>query len=437
MIAIEKTDLIFIGDVHLGRRPVGLDDTLSRLELPAHVLSPAAALSRVVDKLVVQPPRALIFAGDLVDRDDDQWEAYSILEREIQRLKEAGVPVYAVAGNHDGNVLPRLVHRVHGVNLLGAGGEWERIELPGPGPAIDLLGWSFPSKSVETCPLDGGEFESALRGFRPEALKVGVLHCDLDATHSRYAPVSSARLESAGLDAWFLGHVHAPSDLSSSTPIGYLGSLVGLDIGELGPRGPWRVRFESGEVKAKQLSFGPIRWEQIDVEILEEKALVEDDVHACVQAAVNERIAADASLDPAHLEVVVVRVDLSGELFRRNGVSDLVASCKVSPLDFNASGIQVIVERVRDTTRAAVNLEDLSQEPTPIGRVASKILSLRKEEDADLLDEAKQILERVRMGNWDLDDEDYPLPKLPDLLEHAAWRLLNTMLDQRQGAQAK
>jgi DNA repair protein SbcD/Mre11 len=437
MIAIEKTDLVFIGDVHLGRRPVGLDDTLSRLKRSAHDLSPAAALSRVVARLEEQPPRALIFAGDLVDRDDDQWEAYSILEREIQRLKKAGVPVYAVAGNHDGIVLPRLVDRVQGVNLLGAGGEWERIELPGPGPAIDLLGWSFPSKSVATCPLDGGEFESALRDFRPEALKVGVLHCDLDAAHSRYAPVSRARLESAGLDAWFLGHVHAPSDLSSSNPIGYLGSLVGLDVGELGPRGPWRVRFEGGEVKTKQLSFGPIRWEQIDVELSEEDALEEDIVHACIQAAVNERIAADSSLGSAHCEVVVVRVDLSGNLLRRDGVRDLVASSQVSPLDFNAGGVSVIVQRVRDTTRAAVNLEDLSQEPTPIGRVASKILSLRKEEDADLLNEAEQIVERVRMGNWDLDDEGYPLPKLPDLLERAAWRLLNAMLDQRQGAQSK
>jgi DNA repair protein SbcD/Mre11 len=431
----ERSDLIFIGDVHLGRRPVALDAALERLGPSARDFSPAAALASAIDDALRNPPRAVVFAGDLVDSEDDQFEAFSILEREVRQLSDAEIPVFAVAGNHDGLVLPKLVARVPGAHLLGVGGRWERVEVPGTGQPLDLFGWSFPTRHETACPLDKGEFEACQDGMRPGAIGLGVLHCDLDSTASRYAPVSRARLEATRMGAWFLGHVHAPSDLSGVRPIGYLGSLVGLDAGEPGRRGPWRVRIEDGAVHAEQLELGPIRWERLEIELVEGDAVDANSVHTRIHAVVNERLEADTSFDSSRCRLVAVRVDLVGNLKTRDGARELVADRNELPFHFKAAGTTVIVQRVQDATRSAVDLLKLAEEPTPIGRVASRLIALRDSDDQELVDKAKRVITRVR-GNWGVNDEDYPLPESRVLLERAGWRLLNLMLDDRREAQA-
>ena len=433
--AVVREDIVFVGDVHLGRRPVGLDSALSRLGHAASGFSPAVALARTVDAALADPPRAVVFAGDLVDHENDRFEALGILEREVRRLVAAEIPVFAIAGNHDCLVLPRLVERVEGVRLIGAAGTWERIELPGPGRPVDLFGWSFPTSHVRACPLDQGDFEGARAGARPGATLLGVLHADLDVASSPYAPVPRRRLADAGLDGWFLGHVHAPGDLADpagGVPIGYLGSLVGLDPGETGPRGPWRVGFDGGGVSARQLSLGPVRWEQLAVALSQEQAADPYTIHARLKDELETVLGADATL-VGH-ELVVVRVTLIGELPDRGGVRQFVSTHASELLDFQVEGLVVVVQRVTDATREPVDLDLLATEPTPVGRVASHLVALRDGQAAELIAQAGATAARVDTGGWELDPEDHPLPAATELLERAAWRLLGSLLDQRREA---
>ena len=62
-----------------------------------------------------------------------------------------------------------------------------------------FLGWSFPIRHVREdpmvdCPEVAGELPT-----------VGLLHCDLDASGSLYAPVTLRSLLRPGVDAWLLG----------------------------------------------------------------------------------------------------------------------------------------------------------------------------------------------------------------------------------------
>ena len=427
-------DLLFVGDVHLGRRPVGLDEVLAEFGVERRDLSPAAALANLVDEALARPPRAVIFAGDLVDQDEDRFEAYSILEREVRRLREAHIPVLAVAGNHDGIVLPQLIERVEGVQLIGAGGQWERVELAGPGQPVDLLGWSFPGRHFKTCPLDHESFEAAHASLRPEAAALGVVHGDLGASASSYAPIPHARLDGTTLAAWFLGHVHKPGELTAERPIGYLGSLTGLHANETGPRGPWRVRPEPSGVTAQQVHLAPVRWEAPVVALEEGDVLDIETLHRRIEASVLEQLSADSTLFDPRLKLIVARVELTGRLAQRDAVRELVAGHHAHDMVFRLEHAPVIVQSLRDLTRKAIDLEARAGEATAIGHVARCLLELRAGGGGEQLGEARRTIERFASADWNIDEEDHPLPSPEQLLERAAWSVLDVLLEQREEA---
>jgi len=259
-----------------------------------------------------------------------------------------------------------------------------------------------------------------------------VLHCDLDAVGSPYAPVSLERLRGAGLDGWFLGHVHQPSDLTVTPPIGYLGSLVGLDIGETGPRGPWRVHVKGRAVQAEQLALGPVRWELLDVDLTSEDSLDEDAVHVAIERAVQAQLRADVTLGE-RIQLVVVRVRLVGRVKDRRGPRDFAAMFAGKHLALRFGEIPILVERVRDETRTAIDLADLAQESTSIGRIATHLLALQAGGAAELLESARREVARVDAGGWQVDDTDHALTPTPELLQSAAWRVLEVLLEQRRG----
>lgn len=428
-------EILFVGDVHLGRRPVGLDEVLVAQGIVKQHLSPAAALRNLVDHALEQRPRAVVFAGDLVDQDEDRFEAYSILEREVRRLRSAQIPVLAVAGNHDSIVLPQLSERVEGVRLLGAGGTWERVELKGPGRPVDLLGWSFPRHHFKSCPLDDVSFGTAVAGLRGDATCIGVVHGDLGATSSNYAPLPRARLEETALAAWFLGHIHKPGDLAAQRPIGYLGSLTGLHANETGPRGPWRVRPEAGGVRAEQVHLAPVRWETLEVALADDDALDIEALHRRIEAAVLEQLTADPTLDDARLQLVVARVELTGQLGSREAVRELVTGHEAHDTVFQFETAPVIVQSLKDRTRTAVDLNDYAGETTAIGHVARSLLELHAGRGGERLGTARRTIERVAGAGWSVDDEAHPLPAAEQLLERAAWRVLDVLLEQRDEAQ--
>jgi len=131
-----------------------------------------------------------------------------------------------------------------------------------------VLGWSFPRKHVRESPLAQLLAEPLPTPSSPVP-RIGLLHGDLGASGGRYAPIRQSELDDAGCDAWLLGHIHKPSLAGASAapgarPCGYLGSLVGLDPSETGPRGPWLVKLSAdGGVEPEHIALAPLRWERI------------------------------------------------------------------------------------------------------------------------------------------------------------------------------
>ncbi len=136
--------LLFVGDIHLGRRPSRLPADLDFYALLPSDLTPEAAFRSLVDHAIAGGVDAVVLAGDVVDGLDDRFEAYAHLKAGVVRLIDAGVPLFAVAGNHDVEALPRLAAQIEGFRLIGEGGVWEALPFRSVGgETLCSLGWSI------------------------------------------------------------------------------------------------------------------------------------------------------------------------------------------------------------------------------------------------------------------------------------------------------
>jgi predicted phosphodiesterase len=191
------------GDLHLGRRSSRLSDGAD-----ARAHSATAAWNALVELALTERVQLVALSGDLVDRENRYFEAFGPLERGVARLAAAGIHVIAVAGNHDFDVLPRLVPSLGKTfHLLGAGGTWTGLSVPGPGgaAALRVVGWSFPTEHVAASPMAG--FPALPKDDVPV---LGLVHGDLDAPATRYAPLSAAEMRAKSVSFWLLGHIHTP-----------------------------------------------------------------------------------------------------------------------------------------------------------------------------------------------------------------------------------
>lgn len=426
-----------IGDMHLGRHPSRLPVELLE-QLPAGELGPAAAWRRTVDFALEAGVDAVLLAGDVVEEEDDFYEAYGDLHRGVERLAGAGVRVLAVAGNHDVEVLPRLARAVPGFRLLGEGGRWEIEDVAGrDGLGAHVLGWSFPRRRVATSPL----LQDLPEPARQAGPLIGLLHCDRDASGSPYAPVRSSELESARTDAWLLGHVHKPDPLAPPRPIGYLGSLTGLDPGEPGARGPWLLECGGGgvggaapaDLALEHLPLAPLRWEEVAVAVDGLEAA--EDVHALVIAALDEthdRIAGERFGPRA----VGCRLRFAGRSGLGPEIVRTLAAADPRRLLHRRGGIDFFVYDWRVAVAPAFHLEELARGADPPALVARKVLLLRGPPGAErqaLLDGARERL-KARSGVPALRASAAAPPpddELAELLERAALRALGEMLSPR------
>ena len=426
--------LLATADIHIGRRPSHIPEDAAR------DFSAAAVWDNVVAVAVREAVDALLLAGDIVDETNKYFEAVGALQAGLERLAEHGIAVFAVGGNHDFDVLPRLCTQIGSDNfrMLGAGGRWEcAVAEAAQGAAVQLFGWSFPDRIVRSSPLP--MFPADL--VDPGLPAIGVLHCDLDSSSSAYCPVRRREFDPTGVPVWLLGHIHKASVAGSVNDPGavYLGSPQGMDPGpgETGLHGPWLIDFERGQARLRQVPCAFVRYDECSVPL--DTLDAETDVQRCLSDAVMRAARTVCEQEPS-LRLLSLRLRLAG--VRAVAREEIEAQCR----QFMESGIVVdgMPTHANDCSldlRPAADLEALGQGAGLVGELARLLLSLSDSGDlpaayTDLAVEADRVVATVcRSGTFALLQqaaaEHVPAPESGRaLLVSQAWRLLDELLCQ-------
>ena len=384
VIAMTCMNILCIGDAHLGL-------SSSQIEYASEDLSIAQVWQASIDEAVSRKVDAVVLTGDMADSENSYFEAYGVLKRGIDRLTQHNIPVFAVAGNHDFDVFPRLVDDMQSDNitLLGPDGTWTTAVLTTEsGERIAFTGWSFPSKHFTSSPLDSFQLPDE------NVPIIGVVHGDLDGGQSSYAPLKSSMLQQLPVSIWLLGHIHAAKYYQGpGTPILYPGSLQALDAGETGTHGPWLVTLEAGDaIQVRQLPLATVRYEKTDIDV---SGLTGKDE---IESRMAERLhqsTADLALEFAALRHVIYRPRLLGkttqyrELRKRNW-------SELGQLVTNAGALRGSVDRVLVDVRPDHDLEEIAGFGDPPAVLAQWLLDLKHNPDSHpLMHDALVAFEKI------------------------------------------
>ena len=395
--------ILATADIHVGRCPSKVPDPVDTRRF-----SCARMWHAIVERAIQEKVDLVTLSGDIVDHDNRFFEATGPLEAGLTKLAAAGIHTYAVAGNHDYDVLPRIVDAVgtDHFHLLGRDGRWEQTDFVRDGESmLRIHGWSFPASHVLTSPL--ANWDASTDDDLPV---VGLLHADLDVPNSRYAPVSRAELESRDLTMWLLGHVHRSQllEASSGPDVLYPGSPQAMDPGETGRHGPWLIEICSRhDITASPIALSKVRYAELTVDLSDKQTKDEFDAHLI--DCTGEHLA-DIALEGGPLEYVSLRIGMTGRT-RLCGEVDGFAEQLREQFERTAGQVSARIDRVTNNTLPLIDLEELALKHDPPGILAQTLLQLRSEQTNDglatLLHDAHQKQQEVfRAGAYGAISDD-------------------------------
>ena len=240
---------------------VHLDSPLKNLAVregaPVEIIRGAArrAFDNLIQLALDEEVNFLLLAGDLYD---GTWKDYNtglfFIDR-MHRLRQAGILVFLVSGNHDAasRITRTLRLPDNVVHFSSRRPETKLLE----DLEVAIHGQSYPQRAVS---------ENLARAYPDpvgDLFNIGLLHTALSGRsgHEPYAPCTQNELIHKGYDYWALGHIHQREEVCQDPWIVFPGNLQGRHIRETGAKGASLVRVENGRVS--KLSFREldvVRW---------------------------------------------------------------------------------------------------------------------------------------------------------------------------------
>lgn len=329
------------------------------------------ALTRLVDLALDEEVDFVLIAGDLYDRDWQDFHTGLFVREQMVRLGRAGVKVFIVQGNHDAQgVISRQLPWPDNVKVFSSRSA-ETVKLDDLRVAIH--GHSFPDREVPEDLVPA--YPMAVPGY----VNIGLLHTSLTGAegHDTYAPTSLDTLRSKGYDYWALGHVHARQVVCDEPRVVYPGNLQGRHARETGPKGCELVSVAGGKLEATFVPLDVVRWHQVDVVLNPSHSLdalprvVGEAMQAAVVSAGGERLHA-------------MRVRLTGETplhtheARQPGT--LAAAVQAAAQDL--ADADVWIEKVQLALRSPVDRAQLAQRTDALGELVRWVDDLAAEPQA-------------------------------------------------------
>lgn len=355
---------IHAADIHL-------DSPLRGLELPEDAPldqirgATRRAFDNLVDLAIREQVAFVLLAGDLYDGDWRDFNTGLFFNQRMVRLKEAGIEVFVVAGNHDAASQISKSLRLPDNVFVFASRKPETRLLEDLGVAIH--GQSFATRSV-TEDLSQQYPQATGRHFN-----IGLLHTALTgrAGHAPYAPCSIDGLKAKGYQYWALGHVHQREVVQQDPWIVFPGNIQGRHIRETGPRGCTLVTVAEGAVaRVEAVELDVLRWQECRIDVTDCRNV--DEVYERTQAGLEQALAG------ADGRPVLARLELCGATPAHRQLqaqtAHLTEEFRSLALDLGGQGLWL--EKVRFRTSEQLDIETFLQGDEALGSLVRNILAL-------------------------------------------------------------
>lgn len=351
-------------DIHLDSPLRGLD----RYEgAPVEEIRNATrrALENLVSLATDEEVDFVILAGDLFDGEWPDFNTGLFFARQMSRLADRNISVYAVRGNHDAeSKIARRLAWPKNVHFFSSR-KPESFVVTGCDAIVH--GQSFAVRDVQD------DLAAAYPLAVGGRINIGVLHTSLDGRegHVGYAPTKLDVLKSRGYDYWALGHVHKREIVSRDPLIVFPGNIQGRHVKESGDKGCQLVTLESGGLRAEHRSLDVFRWAKIQVDIAGAASL-EDILERAAEGFDDARAKAEGR--PVALRVVL--------LGRGAAHQSIAARPETLRNQLRASAIErgrgtIWVEDIEIGTGAEIDLKALMQRNDPVGELLSQFEAAR------------------------------------------------------------
>lgn len=245
-------------DLHIDRAFEGVSSLSETIQKQLPSIN-QKILSRLVDTALAHEIDFLLLSGDTFHQPRPSLQIQHHFFQEMQRLKEADIPVYLIFGNHDYY-------------------EEERYWFDFPENVV-----LFTSETVATVQHTAKSNESyAISGFsylhpwvkehkanefpaRGSAdYHIGMYHGDM--TGENYAPFTLSELKSKGYDYWALGHIHLQKILSENPLVVYPGTPQGKTRKEQAP-GIALVTLSKQNSSIELMDISEIKWQSQSISL--------------------------------------------------------------------------------------------------------------------------------------------------------------------------
>jgi DNA repair exonuclease SbcCD nuclease subunit len=365
-------------DIHLDSPLKGLD----RYEgAPVDEIRGATrrALRNLVDLAIREKVHFVLIAGDVYDGDWQDFNTGLFFVKEMSRLREAGIPVILISGNHDAaNKMTKALELPPNVKVLSTK-QPETVEGRRIGFGLEQLDVAFHGQGFHTAAVD----ENVILQYPPArsgVFNVGLLHTSLDmdaaGEHARYAPCSPGDLLARHYDYWALGHIHRRRVVHEDPPIVYPGNTQGRNIREAGPKGCLLVTVDGRGRPA--LEFQPLdvfRWHELPVSA--DGAADGDEVLQRVDGALREFLSGQNDVPAA------VRVFVRGACpaHRQLVGSPTTWINQIRAMAVNVGLGNVWVEKVKFQTGLEAPLAATELDDGPLREIVTYLSELRGRED--------------------------------------------------------
>ncbi len=393
---------IHASDLHIDSPLRGLD----RYEgAPVERLRNAtrSALERLVDRAIAERVDFLLLAGDIYDRDWQDFHTGLFFRGQMVRLERAGIRCFIVQGNHDAQgVISRQLTLPTNVTVFSSRAA-HTIRLDDLSVAIH--GRSFPEREVNE------DLVPSYPSPVPGCFNIGLLHTSLTGRvgHDTYAPTDLPTLVAKGYDYWALGHIHAREVLNERPRIVFCGNLQGRHAKETGAKGCELVTVEAGRVEAEFIALDVVRWSQLSVPLdgvdrLESLNEAFARVLEPVLAGTTDRLHA-------------VRVTLTGstELHRLEAAQPgtLAAAMRAAAQDIGTA--EIWIEQVRLDLSTPLDRAQAAQRQDAVGELVRLVDSILGDE-AELMRRAQRELGEL-LGAMPVEVAAGDVPRLDDPAE--------------------